>query len=236
MRKPKPPRLYFSLRSPFSWMAIRQLQERAPEVLETLEHVPFFSPDKITAAGLEERGGTFHYGEMSKAKHLYILYDTKRLAAKYGYQMRWPIDTGQEWWDLPHLAWLKARELGVHREYYAAVTAARWERGEDICLTEPLRKICDDAGLDGAALVAAADEDHYREQGVNALMQAYQDDIFGIPYFKLGRLRFWGLDRVEDFLAAHADATAAAQPPADIPAPVLERVGSVDHDTAGGCG
>ncbi|MCT2589593.1 DsbA family protein [Streptomyces sp. N2-109] len=236
MRAPKPPRLYFSLRSPFSWMALRRLEERLPQAAELIEFVPFFRPDEKSEAALEEQGGAFHYTEMSKAKHLYILYDTKRLSAKFDYQMSWPLDTGAEWWELPHLAWLKARELGVHRAYYAAVAAARWERGEDICTPASLERICDEAGLDGAALVAAPDESRYRELGVQALMQAYEDDVFGIPYFKLGRQRFWGLDRLDDFLSALENTLPAAEPPGDVPAPVLDRVGAMDQDTAGGCG
>ncbi|MDJ0346534.1 DsbA family protein [Streptomyces sp. H10-C2] len=206
----KPPRLYFSLRSPFSWMAVRQLEESLPNAHELIEYVPFSEPDEHSVAALEAQGGEFHYVAMSKAKHLYILNDTKRLAAKFGYEMKWPIDKGDEWWDLPHLAWFKAKELGVHKEYYEAVMTARWERGENICDRDLLRRVCDEAGLPGDALVMAPEEAHIREQGTAALMQIYEDDIFGVPYFKIGRHRFWGRDRLEDFLAALQQALATA--------------------------
>ncbi|MBC2875749.1 MULTISPECIES: 2-hydroxychromene-2-carboxylate isomerase [Streptomyces] len=198
----KPPRLYFSLRSPFSWMAVRLLEEHRPDAHELIEYIPFFEPDPQTMAALTARGGEFHYVAMSKAKHLYILSDTKRLAAKFGFPMKWPIDTGDEWWELPHLAWIKAKELGIHREYYEAVMAARWGRGEDICDRERLLTICRAAGLDGATLVAAPDDPAMREKGVEALMRVYEDDVFGVPYFTSGRHRFWGLDRLADFEAA----------------------------------
>jgi len=209
----KPPRLYFSLRSPFSWMAVRQLEERLPNADELIEYIPFFEPDPATMAALEARGGAFHYVQMSKAKHLYILADTKRLAARFGYQMKWPIDV-DPWWELPHLAWLRARELGVHRAYYQAVMAARWERGENICEPDVLLGICQDAGLPAADLVAAPDDPRLREQGVEALMQIYLHDVFGVPYFTVGRHRFWGLDRLDDFLAALDQAAATAAPTA----------------------
>ena len=214
MRKPKPPRLYFSLRSPFSWMAVKQLEERLPNAHEVLEYVPFFEPDEKSAAALAEQGGEWHYVAMSKAKHLYILQDTKRLAAKHRYDMRWPIDVDPLCWELPHLAWIKARHLGVHRPYYDAVMAARWERGEDICRVDVLTRVCEDAGLDAAALVAAADDDDIRAEGVSALMRIYSDDVFGVPYFTVGRQRFWGLDRLEDFLAALTAATGVEVAPA----------------------
>ncbi|MFB7507286.1 2-hydroxychromene-2-carboxylate isomerase [Streptomyces broussonetiae] len=198
----RPPRLYFSLRSPFSWMAVRLLEERLPDADRLIEYVPFTEPDEQSLTELKARGGEFHYVAMSKAKHLYILSDTKRLAAKHGFAMKWPIDTGAEWWELPHLGWLKARELGVHREYYRAVMAARWERGEDICDREQLRRVCNEAGLDGDVLVSAPEDPAIREQGVQALMDVYEDDVFGVPYFRLGRHRFWGLDRLDDFVTA----------------------------------
>ncbi|MER0245834.1 2-hydroxychromene-2-carboxylate isomerase [Streptomyces sp. 796.1] len=206
----KPPRLYFSLRSPFSWMAVRQLEERFPNAQDIIEYIPFFEPDAISSAALEEQGGEFHYVAMSKAKHLYILNDTKRLSQKFGYAMKWPIDKGDEWWELPHLAWIKAKELGVHRAYYTAAMAARWERGEDICNRETLHRVCTEAGLDADALVGAPDEPHIREAGVQALMRVYEDDVFGVPYFKVGRHRFWGLDRLDDFVTTLEEALATA--------------------------
>lgn len=201
MRPKKPPRLYFSLRSPFSWMAVRQLQERVPDAHELIEFVPFFEPDAESLAALEAQGGKFHYVAMSKAKHLYILNDTKRLAAKHGYDMKWPIDV-DPWWELPHLAWFKAGDLGVQQRFYDAVMTARWERGEDICEPAVLHRICTDAGLPAADLVSAPTDPEIRQRGVQALLDVYMDDVFGVPYFKLGRQRFWGLDRLEDFLTA----------------------------------
>lgn len=244
------PRLYFSFRSPFSWFALRLLQERMPDADEKMEFIPFFEPDAEFERMLKERHAEFHYVPMSKAKHLYILQDTKRLAARHGYPMKWPIDVGQPWWVLPHLGWLKARRLGVHREFYDAVTAARWERGEDICEADVLRRVLTDAGLDADTLIAATDDPEIRQEALEALELIHKDDVFGVPYFKAGFHRFWGLDRLDAFLthlgvppAGHEDAAAPGaslpvegEPLAGIPAEVRDSLGSMDHDTAGGCG
>ncbi len=233
----KPPRLYFNLRSPFSWMGLRRLEERFPNARQVIEYVPYWDPDPITVASLQERGAGYHYVQMSKAKHLYILQDTKRLVTRHGYTMTWPIDI-DPWWELPHLAWLKARHLGQQGVFYDAVTAARWERGENICDEEVLRRVVSDAGLDPKPLVTAAHDPVIRAESVDAMVRAWDDDVFGIPYFKVGPHRFWGLDRVDDYLDALKPRLAdqQAQDLADVPAPVLERVGGTDHDTAGGCG
>ena len=46
-----------------------------------------------------------------------------------------------------------------------------------------LRAACDAAGLDGAALMAAVDDERVRRLGVDALEKAHRDEVFGIPLF-----------------------------------------------------
>ncbi|WP_018218330.1 2-hydroxychromene-2-carboxylate isomerase [Salinispora vitiensis] len=248
------PRLYFAFRSPYSWMALRRLEERLPEARDLIEYRPYWEPDRRTMDELTLTGAEFHYTPMSKAKHLYLLADIKRLAHRLGYSMAWPIDIDPQW-DLPHLAWLYARRLGADREFYAAVTAARWERGENICDPDVLGRAATSAGLDATRTLAAADDPEVRTEGVRILNEAYHEDIFGIPYFKLGFQRFWGLDRLDHFIEAlHAWSARTNQDPSGgsatpsrpeprptdtrltgIPSAVLG-AGGYDRDSAGGCG
>src|SRR5580700_5318229 len=134
------PRIYFSFRSPYSWMAVERLRRALPDPHRALEFVPYWDPDQITERDLAARGGSFHYVQMSKAKHLYLLHDTKRLAGRLGLAMRWPIDI-DPWWELPHLAFLAARAMGAEAEFYAGIAAARWERGENICEPRVLSEV-----------------------------------------------------------------------------------------------
>jgi 2-hydroxychromene-2-carboxylate isomerase len=240
------PRLYFSFRSPYSWMTIERLRAAVPDAWTALDWYPYWDPDGKTAAALAERGAELPYAQMSRAKHLYILMDTKRLAQREGLAMSWPVDV-DPWWELPHLAWLWARRLGRAEEFYDAVIAARWERGENICDPGVIRAAATEAGLDADAAVAAADDAAVREEGVDCLYAAYDDDVFGVPYLRWRRHRFWGFDRLDPFLTTWRGAeppARTAEPPArgaESPAPVAEppapepaRV--YDTDTAGGCG
>lgn len=231
MKRRRRPRLYFSLRSPYSWMAIHRLRRAVPDAFEAFEWLPYWEPDSQTGKGLAERGAEFHYTQMSRAKHLYILMDTKRLAAEAGLSMAWPVDVAP-WWELPHLAWLRARHLGRAAEFYDALTAARWGRGDDICTRDVVRAAAVEAGVDPDLAVAAPDDPALRTEGLDALESAYQNDIFGVPYLLWGPHRFWGLDRVDTFLAAWRD--AAGPPAAPVAAP--DRDAPYDTDTAGGCG
>lgn len=228
------PRAYFSFRSPFSWMALTALERAHPTILDDIDLVPYWDPDPLTAAALRERGAEIQYADMSKAKHLYILGDTKRTAQALGLTMAWPVDD-DPWWEVPHLGWLAARRAGRAAGFYRDVTAARWERGANVCDPDVLAGIGDRAGLDGAALAAATEDPAIRTEGVDGLYAAWEDDIFGVPYFRIGRHRFWGYDRVPGFLA-ELRRLRDADPLASVPQPVRAAVGAYDSDTAGGCG
>ena len=230
------PRIYFSFRSPFSWLAVERLERLAPALAETIEFIPYWEPDVITAARLEAGGATIHYGAMSKAKHLYILQDVRRLARKNGLDVVWPVDVDPVW-EVPHLAWIKARRFGLARRFYKAIVEARWRRGENICSPAVIRRLAESLGLNGDEIAGALDEEDVRQEGVRCLVQAYEDDIFGVPYLRNGHHRFWGFDRVDDFLAVVAEGNEerARMVPPPL-AKLFEKATSYDRDMPGGCG
>ena len=232
------PRLYFSFRSPYSWMAVGQLRRSIPDLFERLDLYPYWDPDPQTEQALRDHGAELCYQQMSKAKHLYVLGDTKRMAARLGLTMAWPVDI-EPWWEVPHLGWLAARRTGQGERCYDALVAARWGQGANICDPEVFRRVVAGAGLNAAELGSASADAEIRAEGVRCLVAAYEDDVFGVPYLLLGRQRFWGLDRVRPFLEEfHAAGGPIAGEPAEVLAgiPAGIPVGAYDRDTAGGCG
>lgn len=193
------PRFYFSFRSPYSWIGARILAERS--LGQTVEYIPYWPADVHTQQLLHERGGKLLYTDMSKEKHYYILQDIKRLTRKLNYQMAWPIDRSP-WWDLPHLAYLHAYRVGKGQEFFWAVHRARWERAEDICNIAVIRRLADETGIDADELSAAPDDPNIRAQGADALYRAYKDGVFGVPFFIHHFEKFWGIDRIEDFVTS----------------------------------
>jgi hypothetical protein len=95
-------------------------------------------------------------------------------------------------------------------------------------------------------MASATADPAIRAEAVDCLEAAYEDDIFGVPYFRLGHHRFWGVDRVDDFLAEYLALGQEGSPPVDragapvhvpdIPAELGLQIGAYDTDTAGGCG
>ncbi|WP_062214279.1 2-hydroxychromene-2-carboxylate isomerase [Streptomyces sp. NBRC 109706] len=233
----KPPRWYFSLRSPYSWLAFRELTETAPDVADAIAWHPYWEPDEAGAARLAESGVRLPYVPMSKEKHLYILQDIKRLTTARGLSVAWPVDTEPNW-EVSHLAWLVAEDAGRGRDYIAAVYRARFERGEDISQRATIAAVADELGLDADALANASDDPELRERGLAALRNVDRDGVFGVPFFIQRFDKFWGLDRLPGFVAAvraKAASTAPTPRPAEeVPPAVLVPAGDQGH--AGGCG
>ena len=92
MSRDRTPRLYFSFRSPFSWMTVVRLRQALPDAEDRIRFIPYWDPDERSRAALEAAGATLPYVQMSRAKHLYILHDTKRQVDRLGLQMTWPVD------------------------------------------------------------------------------------------------------------------------------------------------
>jgi 2-hydroxychromene-2-carboxylate isomerase len=230
---------YFSLRSPYSWLAHhRALRLPGGGLPPEVEHVPYWEPDADTTALLEERRARHLYTPMSRAKHFYILHDVRRLAAELDLVLRWPVDR-DPWWDLPHLAALVAARAGRGAEFRAAAYRARWEEGRDICTREVVADVAERAGVDPDAAAGAPEDPQVRAEGAAALARAHRDGVFGVPFFRAGREPFWGVDRFGAFVAALGTGPAALDPAPPDPAPsdpaaVVAAAGGDGH--AGGCG
>lgn len=200
--KPAPPRFYFSFRSPYSWVGARKIEAQFPRHRLSLEYLPYWEPEPETLAELTARGGEFLYRPMSRARQLYILQDVKRIWSKLGYRAVWPVDDESPCWERPHMAYLHARRCGRDREFFWAVWRARWEEGRDVTDVATIGAIGAALGLDPAALCDARRDPSIRQEGVDALWHAYRDAVFGVPFFVLGYEKFWGQDRVDEFLEA----------------------------------
>ena len=227
------PRFYFSLRSPYSWLLYRDLLKQYPDLAERLEWIPFWEPDEPSTRLLTEAGGEFAYADMSKAKHLYVLQDVRRLAAERGLSVSWPIDR-EPWWEVPHLAYVVARRAGRGRAFIDAAYRLRWEQGADICDPATVADLAATIGLDPAPLVSAPQDPSVRAEGVQALLSAYRDGVFGVPFLVDRFDRYWGLDRLPTFVADQARKAPSTKPSDDLAGASLKAGSDAGH--AGGCG
>ncbi|WEO94734.1 DsbA family protein [Streptomyces sp. FXJ1.172] len=200
-RPKKPPRWYFSLRSPYSWFAYLDLTQRFPDVADALEWIPFWEPDATTQKMLDEARVELPIVAMSRAKNFYILQDLARISKARGLTMTVPIDKDPNW-EVSHLAYLAAKEQGRGKEFVDAVYRARWQEGRDITAPTTMAEIAGELGLPAELLATAADDPQLRKQGFDCLVSSYEDGLFGVPFFIHGRDKFFGVDRLRPFIAA----------------------------------
>jgi 2-hydroxychromene-2-carboxylate isomerase len=175
--------LFYSFRSPYSWLAVRRLQR--VELDAELRCVAVFPPPGMTPASTS-----------SPRRLAYTRDDATRIAAAYGYTVRWPETLDTEW-VRPHGSAYWATEAGRGNEFILAAHAARFERGEDLGDAAVLAGIAREVGLDGDACVAAADEPARHSQVWKGMAEAQATGIFGVPTFVLDGELFWGNDRLE---------------------------------------
>ena len=124
-------------------------------------------------------------------------------------------------------------------------------------MRQVIGRLAESVGLESEFLVGAPLDGDTRAEALDCLVCASEDDIFGIPCFRVGTRRFWGFDRVSEFLlaleelriapsgVASIDLVAEAVPSqsavrADLvqqlKTPRSEGEDDYDEDTPGGCG
>jgi 2-hydroxychromene-2-carboxylate isomerase len=89
--------------------------------------------------------------------------------------------------------------------YLDAVMAATWEDGRNTADPAVLTAVLDQAGLDGAAILARTQDDAIKQSLVAATQDAVARGVFGIPTFFVGGEMFFGKERlgqIEELLAA----------------------------------
>lgn len=206
LARPKRPaelRCYYSLRSPYSWLAMLRLDAHGLGPGSRLAYLPYFEPTGSLRERLEAHGAEFLYAPMSKARHRYILGDVKRLAQAQGLPVRWPVDIDVDW-SIPHLVALACSSDAQRRSFLFDALDARWTQGEAIFDWNHSEHLL--AARIGAAaaeaVIADARSDRVAEEAVNCLVEAWKADVFGVPMLSVGRERFWGNDRLDQFMLA----------------------------------
>ena len=89
------------------------------------------------------------------------------------------------------------REGGDVGALSLAMLRAVWAEERDLADRPTLHAIAAEQGLDGKALMAAAESDAIAADYEANTETAIDDGVFGVPTFKLGDELFWGQDRLD---------------------------------------
>jgi len=185
---------YVDLVSPYVWLALHELPRVDAAAGAPVRLVP------VLFAGLLNAHGNLGPAEVP-AKRCYVFRDVMREAARRGLPFAGP--PGHPFNPLTALRMCTALADDTARRALARELAgACWERGDDIGDAAVLVRLADGIGLDGAALLGAAETVEVKRQLTNATAQAVADGVFGVPTYRLqdGGELFWGGDRLDALL------------------------------------
>lgn len=197
-----PFRFYFSLRSPYVWVALERLMRDC------------IDSDPIPVVAFPD-GIEFNDPAANAARLAYLIEDVARLVAPYGLSLAPPTE-GVNWGKV-HRTFEFAKRAGKGMAFAHAAARARWTASANLGHEEVIATLASQVGIDpGGAVAALTDESLYAE-----LLDAYmplleKDQVFGVPFFAFdagGKThRYWGQDRIDMMLADAADAGVAAEP------------------------
>ncbi|MRG97142.1 2-hydroxychromene-2-carboxylate isomerase [Polyangium spumosum] len=181
-------RFYFDVISPYVWLAWTQVPAIEARTGARFELEP------VLFAGLLGAHGNKGPAEIAP-KRVHMLHDVARwamtLKRPYAGPPAHPFNP------------LKAQRMcaaledaGERRRLAGALIVGTWEKGLDLMDDAVLRAIADDAGLDGAALLAATTEPAVKERLRANTERALAEGVFGVPSFLVDAELFWGSDRL----------------------------------------
>ena len=198
---------YFSFRSPYSWLAVRQVRALAAE------HDIDFALRVVRPLAVRDPG---FFKTVNPMWPPYLYRDVTRIAERLGLTFRWPrpdpvvqdLASGTIATDQPHIGRLSrlgvlAAEQGSGLAYVEAVSHLIWSGEVDGWdQGDHLDRAAIKAGLDPAALAAASVAEADRLDAVLHANEAAQAAAghWGVPLFVYRGEPFFGQDRLPDLL------------------------------------
>ena len=183
---------YFDFVSPYAYLAWSRLDQLSKQGPVDLELKP------VLFAGLLSHWGQLGPAEIP-AKRAFIIRDTMRYAKRHGIPFEFPKEHPFR----PLLA-LRASLREVCGNLQAQVVSTLWKHGwqnaGDMSDEAAVIAALDQAGLEGAALVAKTKHDDVKSALRDQTAAAVARDVFGVPTMLAGDALFWGNDRVDDVL------------------------------------
>jgi 2-hydroxychromene-2-carboxylate isomerase len=201
--KPLACELWFSFRSPYSYLALEQIEEvlapfRIPLVLRPI--LP------MVARGLP----------VPQVKQLYIVRDAKRVADRLGIpfgELCDPLGPGIDNC-LAIVHWAQKRGPADALAFVRSAMRGIWAEARDVSEYVDLRAIVERAGLPWDEARAALDDPEAIKAAQAHVADLAVVSLWGVPSFRIGDFVAWGQDRLPlltDRLRRHA--LAASAPP-----------------------
>jgi 2-hydroxychromene-2-carboxylate isomerase len=182
---------FFDFVSPYTYLAQTQLEALRERTRARFRLWP------MHLLNLMKRVGNVPTTVICANKTKYAGQDIGRWVARYRVPFRFNphVFAGDQ--SLSLRGALVAQQRGQERAYNRAIFGAFWGEGLDVNDRSRLAGRLDAAGLDGKALLEAADGPEYAELLDRNTELAAERGVFGSPTFLVGEDVFFGNDRLE---------------------------------------
>jgi 2-hydroxychromene-2-carboxylate isomerase len=123
-------------------------------------------------------------------------------AQRYGLpSISWPSSLPQDVVGLNRAATVAKRE-GREKEFSRAALRATYAHGQDATEPDTLRRLAEESGLDGEALLRQIKEQDVKDELRRTTDEAYAAGVVGVPTTVVSGQAYWGDDRLEEAAAA----------------------------------
>lgn len=183
---------WLSTASPWSWLGSACFVQLARETGASVEVLPV-----DLGAVFAATGGT-PVPQRAPARRSYRELELTRWSRRLGVPLNlapkhYPVDRGPS-----SRLLIAAAQGGLDALALShAVLRAIWAEERDIADWDTLAQLAEVCGLDGAALVRAAQEPATQDAFVGNTLRAIEAEVFGAPTYVVDGERFWGQDRIE---------------------------------------
>ncbi len=183
--------LFFSFRSPYSYVGLRSLTAVADAFGLDVRLRPVLP---MMMRGMQ----------VPRNKAGYFMSDSGREARRHGLSMARisdPLGAGVE---RCHAVFTYAAAQRRGRDFVFAATTAIWERGLDLATDKGMRAVSDEAGLSWPDVVEAMGDDSWRTAAEENRESMTESGLWGVPTVRMGDFVAWGQDR-DWLLARHLE-------------------------------
>ncbi len=183
---------FFDFSSPYSFLAAHRLDAIAAKHGRVVAWRPV-----LLGVIFKDTGGAPNTANALKGK--YMLRDLKRFARLHNlpFTMPEPFPFSAL---LPSRAyyWVEATAPDRAHAFARAIFDGSFQKGIDVSKPEAVAQIAHSVGLDGAAALAAVQDDRWKTALREATEDALNRGMFGAPYIVIDGEPFWGNDRLPE--------------------------------------
>lgn len=177
-----PLEMYYSFRSPYSYIALQQAFHIADAFGLKLDVRPVLP--------MVMRGA-----KLPKSKLLYLVKDASREARRQEVPFGNIADSLGAGSERCIAAFYYAHGQGRERDFLVEAGKAIFAEGIDVATDEGLQVVAERVGLFWPELQAALQDDSWRKQAEVNRQSLTDAGLWGVPAFKIGGQAFWGQDR-----------------------------------------